>query len=188
MRMRHLERVGLLARVRGIEQHVRVQVAIAGMEHVARLEALLGRECVDVGERLGEPRARHDAVHDREAARRATVRTERALAPLPELRAFVGIACDARAARALLARECRDPLGLRAQRRRRAIDLDEQQRGRIGRQAHVQPGLDELGRVPVHDLHGGRHDAFGDHARHGAARVGHGREVEQHRLHVLRHR
>ena len=41
--MRHLERGLLRGRVVGVEQHVRVQVAVAGVEHVAGVEPALGR-------------------------------------------------------------------------------------------------------------------------------------------------
>ena len=66
----------------------RMQVAVAGMEHVADAQAAARLELADALEHLGQLRARHDAVLHVVVRRHAPHRRERALPPLPDPRAM----------------------------------------------------------------------------------------------------
>ena len=184
--MRRLERGRLLRGIVGVEQDVGVQVPVARVEHVARLEAALRAQPAHAGQRFGEAGARHDAVHDVEAARRAAVGAEGRLASLPDRGALRLVARHAHRARALVLRQSRDPLDLRLEAHRRAVDLDEEHRAGVERQPNAEPGFHQTHGVAVHDLHGGGNDAGRDRGRDRATRLLDGLEVEQHGLHGLR--
>ena len=62
----------------------RVQVAVAGVEHVGDRQPVLRGELVDAGEHLGQPGARDHAVLDEVVGREAAHGGERGLAGLPE--------------------------------------------------------------------------------------------------------
>ena len=73
---------------RPIEHDERVQVAVAGVEHVHRDELVRVGDLVDAAEHLDELRAGHDRVVQVVVGRDAGDRAERRLASLPQQRAL----------------------------------------------------------------------------------------------------
>ncbi len=59
----------------------------------------------------------------------------------------------------MLAADGDDALGLRVEAGREPVELDEQHRAGVGREAEVVRRLDGLDDEPVHHLERGRHDA-----------------------------
>ena len=88
----------------------RMQVAVAGVEHVADAKAAARLELTDAIEHLGQLRPRHDAVLDVVVRRHAPHRRERALPPLPDPRAMCLVLRDLHRRRA---RAMADRLDLR---------------------------------------------------------------------------
>ena len=165
-RLGPLERTGLAS----VVEDERMQVAVAGMEHVGHAHAVLGRELLDGDECVAELRARHHAVLHDEVGADASHGRERALAALPEQRALVRILrhADVRRRRRVehgpQARQLRIRLGLLA------FELHEQHSRGIARVAGVHGGLGRFDRQAVHDLHRARQQACGDDAGDGVAR------------------
>ena len=90
------QRLGALegARLTAVVEDERVQVAVAGVEHVGHAHAVLRRQLLDGDQRLAQLRARHHAVLDDEVGADPPDRRERALAPLPQQRALLGVGGD----------------------------------------------------------------------------------------------
>ena len=102
----------LLARLARIVEDVRMQVAVAGVEHVADAQAVRGDDLVHAREHVRQLRARDDAVHHHVRGRHAAVGAERRLASLPEQLALGLVARRphlARAARRGRRRRCARP-------------------------------------------------------------------------------
>ena len=135
-------------------------------------------DALNLGEHLGQPRARYDGVLHDEVRRDAPHRAERFLASLPEARALR----PRRARRAPSARRCScrapRPSRRRARARRRAVQLDQQRRGRVGRIAGgVDRRLHGADRRLVDHLERGGNDSRRHDRRHGARR-----RVERHEI------
>ena len=93
-----------------------------------------------------------------------------------------------RTARAPASRQKRvDARGVLIESGCRAVQLDEQDRRRVGRIAGgVDRRLDRLDRRRVHHLERGRHDPGRDDRRHGLAAASTRREIGEQRAHRLR--
>src|SRR6516165_10890829 len=78
-----------LARLVGIVEDERMQVAVSGVEHVGDCEPVLIGELAHAGEHLGEAGARDSAVHAVIIRRDASHRGKGGLAPGPEQRPFL---------------------------------------------------------------------------------------------------
>ena len=90
-----LEHAGL-ARV---ERQQRMEVAVAGVEHVEHPQAARRRDLVDTAEHLDQPRARHHRVVQVVVGRDARHRAERRLAALPQQLPLGFVGRDAHRAR-----------------------------------------------------------------------------------------
>ena len=121
----------------------RMQVAVAGVEHVHRDQLVRVGDLVDAPQHLDELRARHDRVVQVVVGRDARDRAERRLAALPEQRALGVVGRDAHAAprrgrRAIVAHG----VDLRGDTAVEAVDLDEQHRLRVARVARADEVFD----------------------------------------------
>ena len=127
----HARRLVGVGRVVG---DVRVQVAVAGVEHVADLHAMSLRRCVDLGEHLGQLRARHDRVlHDEVRRRRVPSRRTPSCAPARAARARPRRARRAPCARRCSLQSASTVATSRSRPAERAVELDEQHRRGVGR-------------------------------------------------------
>ena len=155
---------------RVVEEHERVQVAVAGVEDVGHPDAARRRTIVgDAAQHLGQRGARDDAVlHDVVRADPAD-RGERRLAALPEQRPLGVVGRDADLERPAVAAERLD-LRRTAPRPRRAGPSSSTMSTAPGalRVAAVHRRLGRLDRERVHHLDRGRHDAGADDRRHRA--------------------
>ncbi len=137
------ERLGLveLARLVGVVEDQRMQVAVAGMEHVGDAQAVVLRQFADALEHLRQPRARDGAVHAVVVGRDAPDRRERRLAAGPEQQPLLlggrHLAGDGLA----VARDRLDALDQVIDLGLRAVELDDQQRLDVERIAGVHEFL-----------------------------------------------
>ena len=158
-----------LVGVVGVEQDERMQVAVAGVEHVRAAQAVFALHGGDEGQHLAQALARNGAVHAVVVGRDAADRGKRRLAAGPETQAL-GFVARHRHARGAGALEHRlhardlvvDFLG-------RAVGLAQQDGRRLQVVAGVHELLDRVRRRPVHHLEPGGNDAGGDHVRHRGA-------------------
>ena len=156
-----------LAGLVGVEQDQRMQVAVAGVEHVRAAQAVLllhapRSRCSTSRQAL----ARDGAVHAVVVGRDAADGRERGLAAGPEAQAL-GLA---RARRACASRRSpRSTAFMRsissATSSRRAVGFAQQDRCGVEVVAGVHEGSTARGRGLVHHLQAGRDDAGGDHVR-----------------------
>ena len=124
-------------RLARVEHDQRVQVAVAGVEHVHHREPLLGaRSSYDLAQHVDEPGARDDRVVQVVVGRDAGDRAERRLAALPEQRALGVVGRDAhRCARRARARSRRRRRPASADAGLEPVELDEQHGGGVARVA-----------------------------------------------------
>ena len=131
---------------RGVVEHERVQVAVAGVEHVPDPQAVRGRELLDPAQRLRKARARDDAVLDVVVGAHPAHGGEGGLAAVPE-RGPLGVVgrdphLGGAAGRAQLLDAPAGQLDLDG----RPVELDEQDGARIARKAGVDGVLGGLDR------------------------------------------
>ena len=147
---RHLERARR-ALLGPVVQHQRVQVAVAGVEHVADPQAVLGLQLADAAQHLGQLRPRDHAVLHVVVGRHAAHRGERGLAALPHQRPLLGVS----ARRISVAPAARHSSSMTGPSERtsaaRAVQLDQQRRLAVA-VAGVHRRLGGLDREPVHHL------------------------------------
>ena len=163
-----------------------MQVAVAGVEHVADAEPRGGDDLVHPAEHVRKLRARDDAVHHHVGRRHAAVRAERGLAALPEELPLGLAPRRAHLARARLAARLDDVLGLNVHPDGEPVQLDEQRRVGVARVAAVEGVLDRLDRQVVDHLHRRRHQPARDDRRHGGRRLVDRVEYREHGLDGLR--
>ena len=184
------DRLGQLAGAFGLARHVlvvedeRVQVAVTGVEDVADPQAVLALELGDPAQHPGELRPRDDTVLDVVALADAAHGPEGRLAALPEERALGRVGGGADLESTAFTQDPIDRGDVLLDLRRDAVELDDQDRSRLGI-ARVDRGLGGLDRQPVHHLDRGRKDAGGDDVRDGGACVVgriEGRELRDDRL------
>src|SRR5205814_8473222 len=160
-----------LARLVGVVQDQRMQVAVAGVKHIGDAQAELFGEFAHPLEYEWQLRARDRAVHAVVIRRYAPDRRERGLAAGPDQQPLVlriRGAIDGRAARA---RNRLHALQQMIDFRGRPVELDDQQRLDIERIARMHELLDRVDRRLVHHLHAARNDAGADDLAHAFARV-----------------
>ena len=187
-RARHLlGRLGLTGHLVVVE-HQRVQVPVAGVEHVRDADPGLGGQGGDPGQHRAERGPRHHAVlHDVRRADPAD-RGERRLAPGPDGRPLgrvVGrpdLCCPGRLAQRAHGRQLR--LDLRG----RAVQFHQQYRTRSGRVVAVHGLLRGLDGQRVHHLDRRGHDAGGDDVGHRPPAFSRRVVRDQQQVHHLGHR
>ena len=159
-----------LVRVALVEEDDRVDVAVAGVEDVADAQAVALGGRRDRPQDVGDARARHDAVLRAVVRGEAPDGAEGALARLPQRGALGLVARAADLARAVRPAELRDARGLGVEPGRGPVELDQQHRAGVGRQADVEGRLDRAEDQAVHHLERRGHDAGGDDRRDRLAR------------------
>jgi len=181
------ETLGLVqfARLVGVEQDQRVEVAIAGVEHVGDGKPVFGAHLADALQHVRQLRTRDGAVHAVVVRRQPPHRRKRRLAPGPEpeaLRLAVGgsdlggaggfehFAHGKDVVRDFLV----DP-----------VYLAQQQRFAVERIACVNEGLGGLDGEAVHHLQPGGDDAGGNDVADRGAGLGHVVEGREHHLRAL---
>ena len=113
---------------------------------------------------------------------------EGGLASLPQQRALGVVGGHTDRADGVRVRRGLDGGALRVDRRLRAVHLDDEDRGGVGRVAGVRERLGSDHDAVVHHLDGRRHDAARDDVGDRCGAVVDGREVEQHRANGGRQR
>ena len=175
------------ARLARVEHDQRVQVAVAGVEHVHHREPLLVRDRVHLAQHVDQLRAR--APPRRAGSSRArcgrwprtpTCGPSRA-APARRRRRRPG-----RSGRRARRPDPLDRVDLVADPAGQPVELDQQHRGRVARVARAHVVLDRAGDLGVHHLERRGHDAGGDDPADGRGGVLDRREVEQQRAHDRR--
>ena len=120
--LRAIVRAGLAA----VVEDERVEVAVAGVEHVGDADAVRSRQRFDGRQRLAQPGTRDDAVLHDEVRAEASDRRERALAALPDPGALVLVGRDARVRCAGCRQDPHQPLELHGHLRVFALELHDQ--------------------------------------------------------------
>ena len=174
---------GTLDRV--VEEHQRVQVAVAGVEDVGHADAGVPGEVGDRLEHLGQRGARDDAVLDDVVGADPPDRGERGLAALPDQRAVGRVGGEPLLEGAVLVAQPLDLGVLLLDLDRSTVELDDEHgAGAVGVVA-VHGGLGGLDRERVHHLDRGGHDAGGDDRRGRRARLVGAVEADQDRADLL---
>ena len=155
-----------LLRVAGIEQYQRVQVAVAGMEHIGHRQAIVLGEAVDFIEHFRHFTARNGAVHTVVIGCDATDGGERRFAPLPQQRAVSLVIRHSEGGRAQLLKHCHHGVDMLCDLLARAVHLAQQDGSGIPRIPRMGEILRCLHREPVHHLQPGGDDAGGDDRAH----------------------
>ena len=140
----------------GVVEDERMQIAVAGMEHVGDAQAVFLRQLRDAREHQRQLGARDGAVHAVVVRRDAADRRERRLAPGPEQQPLLFRGRDLARHRAAVARDRLDALDQMIDLGRRPVELDDQQRLDVERIAGMDEFLDRVDRRPVHHLHAAR--------------------------------
>ena len=163
----------------------RMQVAIAGMEHVANPQPRSYGQVANLPEHFRQPRSRHDAVLHVVVRRHTAHRGERRFAAPPDARALLVIRRDLDGRGTGTPARLLDDLKQRSDLCRRTVELDDQ--NRVGRrEVRMHRGLRRLNRERVHHLDGRRDDARADDRRHRLAPRIDAVERREQRLHALR--
>ena len=171
----HLLGLLLFAGDTGVEEHERMEVAVAGVEDIGDPQAVLGSQIGDLLQDAGDLLARNDAVLHEVIAADPAHCGEGALAAFPHQLALGGVARDADLHRAALARQLDGPLGGVLAFRQRTVDVHQERRAHFG-PVDARGGFGGDDGERIHHLDGGGHDARGDDGRDRVARLFVGRE------------
>ena len=159
-----------------------MEIAVAGMEHVAHAQSVRGDDLVHSVQNVRQARPRDDAIQHHVGGRDAAVGTERRLAALPQQLALGLVGGGANLARTRIPTCGDDALGLGVQTGSDAVDLDQQGRRRIAWIAAAERVLHRLDGELVDHFHGRRHQAARNDRRH---RRGGLIDLVEHREHGL---
>ena len=134
-----------LALDRGVVEHERMQVAVAGVEHVPDPEAVRAESSLDPAQRLRKPRPRDDAVLDVVVGAHPAHRREGGLAAVPERGPLRVVGGDPHLGSAAAPRTAPGPGGsVSSTSTAGPVELHEQDGARIARKA----GVDGVPRPP----------------------------------------
>ena len=156
----------------GVVQQQRMQVAVTGMEDVHHQQVVTPRDVVHGVENLGEPRPWHHRVVQVVVRCHLGHRPERRLASLPQRCTFSIVSREAHLGCTAVAGDIGDACRIDLHPGLEPVDLGQQHRSRVNREARVHVILHRNGDALVHDLHGGGHDAGSDHRAHRGGRRG----------------
>src|SRR5207249_6006824 len=120
-----------------VEEEDRVDVAVAGVEDIGNAEPVAFGRPGDVAEDVRHARPRHYAILRAVVGCEAADGAEGALAALPERGALRVVTRHAHLAHAVPATDGGDPLRLRVEADRGAVELDQEDGARVGRKADV---------------------------------------------------
>src|SRR5581483_12088490 len=148
-----------LAGVALVEEDDRVDVAVAGVEDVPDPEGVALADRRDRPHDVRDPRPRHDAVLRAVVRRQAPDGAEGALPALPEERALRLVARATDLARAMPQADVGDRARMLVEAGRGPVDLDDQDRARVDREAGPERRLDRLEDEAIHHLESRRHDS-----------------------------
>src|SRR5579859_939778 len=144
----------LVLGVRDEEQ--RMQVPIAGVEHVPGLQIVARADLIYLDQHLGQATAGHGDIDGIIGRRETRHRPGRAFAGKPDPGALIFVLRDMHVVATMRAQDLCDLLHLCIQALRVAIHLDDQYRARIQWQTGACKWLDDIDDLLIHHLHGGR--------------------------------
>ena len=162
-----------------VEKDVGMQVAVAGVEHVRHRKLVVLADLAHRGQHLGQPGPRDHAVVQVVVGLDPPERPDRALAAGPQELALRRRLRFSHRVALVPGEDVGDRVHQLARGFGDAVDLDQQNRARIGRIARVVMGLDRAHGDFVHHLERGGHDPVPDHRGHRLARRFDAREGRQ---------
>ena len=153
-----------LARLVGIVEDQRMQIAVAGVKHVGDGKIVFFREIADPRQGFRQRAARDGAVHAEIVGRNPSHRRKCGLAPGPEQVALTFRIGNLTRGRPAALRDRFDPADQLVDLDARTIELDDQQRLDVERIARMHKGFGGVDRGLVHHLHAARDNAGADDA------------------------
>src|SRR5438132_1498667 len=169
--------------VAGIVENDGVQVAVASVEDVTDLKAVLIADLPDAAQRLRKFRTRDDAVEDIIAGSQAAECAESVLAAFPEEVAFCVVACDADFAGMMRGTNVADRGGLSSDGFSQAFHLNEQNSAAVHRKTGVDVVFDGAKRPAIEHFTRGRSDGASGDVHDGVGGIIHGIENGEKCLH-----
>ena len=151
-----------LARLVGVVEDQRMQVAVAGMKHIGDAQAVFRRHVLHAAEHQRQLGARDGAVHAVIVRRDAADGRERGFAAGPEQQPLLFGIGDAIRYRSTLPGDVLDAFEQMIDLGARAVEFDDQQRLDVERITGMDKFLGGMNGGAVHHLHAARNDAGAD--------------------------
>ena len=167
----------------GIVEDDGVQVAVAGVENIADLKAVLLADLLDAAQRLRKFRTRNNAVENVIAGSKAAERAESVFAAFPEEFAFGRVAGDTNFTGAMRVANFSDGGGLRDHGFSEAFHLDEKDGGAVHGESGVDVVFDGAKGPAIEHFAGSGSDGAGGDVNDGVRRVIDGIEDGKKRFH-----
>ncbi len=164
-----------------VEHQQRMQVAVAGMEHVHHQQVVSLDDLVDLAQHFGQPATGNDGVVQVVVGLDPGDGPECVLASLPQQRSLGFVLGDAHGAGAVLLADVDDPLHVGLDPVLETGDLDEQDHRGVDRQTGVDVLLHGANAQLVHHLQRRWNHPGGDDRADGLGSVLDALEVHQHR-------
>src|SRR5208282_4878109 len=168
-----------LARLVGVVEDQRMQVAVAGMKHIGDAQAVFRRHVLHAAEHKRQLGARDGAVHAVIVRRDATDGREGGFAAGPEQQPLLFGIGDAIRYRSTLPGDVLDAFEQMIDLGARAVEFDDQQRLDVERIAGMDEFLGGMNGGAVHHLHAARNDAGADDPSDAVAGILRGGETDQ---------
>ena len=169
--------------VAGIVENDGVQVAVASVENVTDLKAVLIADLPDAAQSLRKFRTRNDAVEDVIAGGQAAERAESVLAAFPEEVAFCVVACDADFAGMMRGTNFGDSGCLSGDGFSQAFHLNEENSAAVHWKTGVDVVFDGAKRPAIEHFTRGRSDGASGDVDDGVGGIIHGIENDEKCLH-----
>ncbi len=169
-----------------IKKNQRMQIAVSGVKYVGDGEVIFLADFHHFGERLRQTGARYGAIVDEIVGTQAAHGAEGALPAGPDVVAFRLVLGNPDFPHIVLPADSEDAFREPLHTVFQAVELDDQDRRRIGGKAHVIGLFDCLNRQVVHHLEGSGNDPFPDDGGHCIASLFNGVVDAEHRLDRLR--
>ena len=166
----------------------RVHVAVACMTERADRDVVILCRLLDDGEECRNLASRHGRIFDERRRTQLRKARKRHAASRPELFLVLRVAGKRDLACVVFLQNLHDLVRLVLDDHRMTVDLDEEDRVSVRRQADVHEVLDRADRRVVKDFERRRDDLRGDDARDGASRILDSIEDRDHALRLLRRR
>ena len=162
--------------VAGIVKNNGMKIAVAGVEDVANVEAVLRADFADATKRLRKLGAGNDSVENVVAGGEAAESAEGVFAAFPEEFALGVVAGEANFAGVMQIANFGDGDGLSCNGFREALDFEEKNGGAVAREAGVDEVLDDAERPAIEHFASGWSDGAGGDVNDGFGGVVHGIE------------